>query len=187
MKRILLVLVSLFSFSTASATIIDNDTYTTVNGLDWLDLSRTDGLTEAQITADATLDGWVYASDEQYDALLLEFFNLDSDFSRVNGVDRNSVISFTNLFGVTDVFFGITNSQGWLYGNGFRQLGGVSYSGTSTTVYTNFSTDFSASIYDGDSTYGTFLVRANNIPEPMPVALIGLGLLALRLTQRKKV
>ncbi len=66
---ILTATVLAFSHSASAATIVDNGTYTTVNGVDWLDLTATADMSYNDVTAQfgsgGSLEGWQYATQVQ--------------------------------------------------------------------------------------------------------------------------
>ena len=80
LKKTLAMLVGILSLGVASAYAepIDNGNYTSSNGLDWLDLTETRGISYDRIIA-ATQDpnnslyGWRLATGEEFDALMQDF------------------------------------------------------------------------------------------------------------------
>lgn len=80
LKKTLAMLVAIFSLGLASAYAepVDNGNYTSSNGLDWLDLTETRGISYDRIIA-ATQDpnnslyGWRLATGEEFDALMQDF------------------------------------------------------------------------------------------------------------------
>lgn len=136
-KIIFIFAITLGSLSNfAQATVIDNDTYTTVNGLDWLDWSFTSELTqeEAIETFDKAGYGNAFrlATHEEAIAMLeTVFINTYKDIDGRKGIPWNGdnivlhqdtygaefTIDFLNLFGTSnspDPFSGKFRSYGYI-------------------------------------------------------------------------
>lgn len=206
------VLSLIISNAAVAGLITDNNTYTTVNGTDWLDLSATDGMTVA--SALAANSGWTLATYTQYQSMFAEFvsspdFLLGSNVSWTdngsylyqNAIDQNYQLNtFSQLFGLTRnavISGGVWQSSFGFFADGNNQvLGGLTYTditdgGTrsdSVTAYYNNSQVLTSDGGFGSSSneIGSFLVRqSTTVPEPSAIALMGLGLLGFAATRRK--
>ena len=137
------VLSLIISNAAVAGLITDNNTYTTVNGTDWLDLSATDGMTVA--SALAANSGWTLATYTQYQSMFAEFvsspdFLLGSNVSWTdngsylyqNAIDQNYQLNtFSQLFGLTRnavISGGVWQSSCGFFADGKKQvLGGLTY------------------------------------------------------------
>ena len=177
----------------ASAEIIDNDWYTTVNGLDWMDLSLTDGMSVSE--ALTQYDDWSLANEIQFSNMFAEYYTVNPDtLLGVNsayidwGVTDSYLYSlkeyrsyynntFQSHFGFTEVTnsnstyfyysFGIYSEEGNLRTGGIRSSNNY-YGNLPSSVYLYYNDDSDQSaIYDnGTETTGIFLVRNAEVPVP---------------------
>ena len=109
------------------AAIIDNDTYTTVNGLDWLDLSITNNMSTAE--ALSNYSDYSLPTKDQYVAMMTEFYSFSGNTiagvsSTVSFIDHGDYLytetraadygdnDFSRLFGLTF----IDDSSGYVTG-----------------------------------------------------------------------
>jgi len=90
MKKILITLLFTCWALQSHATIVDNGTYTTVNGLDWLDLTRTNNKTLDEALFDNP--GWVLATKSQYQSMMSQFYTIFHD-EQIE--DDNKYINYT--------------------------------------------------------------------------------------------
>lgn len=209
MKNILATIV-LFGFVfNANAALIDNGDWTTddINGLDWLDLSITDG--QSYNLATSLNTGWSYATNTQvvdlFDQLFSGYYDTSglgfssSGYAGANVyagyTDQNSDVDLSQeLFGYTYInnnfdfsfgFFKDENGKLTLMGTG--QFIDPLYPADSTTVYSpDYINDY-AGFIDGHSSNGIYLVRqTSSVPEPSSLFLMSIGLLTLFGAVRKK-
>ena len=136
------VLAGIFS-SSASAGIIDNGSYTTIDGIDWLDLSASVGTRLTDIGATFGADGWELATKAQTDAMFSQFFSLSATSPGVTGV--SSPVSW--IHGVSGIgtttgvsFTGAGSNSSDYDDNLFQQLFGATDTfstslGASTSSY----------------------------------------------------
>ena len=199
------LLVSSFSINAA---IIDNSSYTTDSrtGLDWLDLTATDGQSfnavSARIANGGDLEGWTYATMSEFEEFMKSFgATLQSgclvpETSLCGWSESNNgiVISVLTLMGDLS---GSRSSLGLL----LDDLDIVFPDGTHVAAYlydgdvgTKYLTqDYISTYYisqndtDGSAETGSFLVRTSVVPVPAAVWLFGSGLLGLvGIARRKK-
>ena len=197
----------------ASAAIIDNDWYTTVNGLDWMDLSLTDGMSVSE--ALTQYDDWSLANEIQFSNMFAEYYTVNPDtllgvssYAIDWGVTDSYLTSsrqyssyynntFQQHFGFTEITnsnstylyysFGIYSEEGNLRTGGIRSS--KNYYGnnpSSVFLYYNDDSDQSAIYDNGTETTGIFLVRNAAVPIPPAVWLFSFGLLGLVGIARKK-
>jgi hypothetical protein len=192
----------------ASATIIiDNGTYTTIDGIDWLDLTMTEELKIS--VALANNPGWEIATKSQFQNMFSNFeifgdglFDGETSIEdrQINGITKHTVTStdyisnsFTDLFGDTSANTGII-SLGWytdgdiIRGGGsiVRDISNQPFSADTWDAYDRDYTELSKNV--GARSFGTFLVRGvPQVPEPSTIILICLGLIGLVATRRKEI
>ena len=125
--------------STANAgLIIDNGSFTTVNELDWLDLTATQGLSVSQALANNS--GWELATKTQFYNMYYEFFNFKND--EVLGV--NSSVDWIHVAGGEK----LTLEEGSDYAsNSFSEFFGITASGS----YSDYLYSYSLGKYLADS------------------------------------
>lgn len=186
--------------SAASATIIDNGSYTTVNGIDWLDLSSTKAMSvDMALTANS---GWRVATKAEFQAMFAEFEVADdgkffdtvsvsesrdtfwgfTEHVLVNNPLRQNV--FADHFGWTyDVGDYFDLSYGFYADGGGYGIGGVYQEDALARTYEG---EFNRVFDDlGHQNAGIFMVRAAPVPEPSIIALITLGLAGIGMARRK--
>lgn len=183
-----LLALSLFS-GNGNAILIDNGSsmIDTGTGLEWLDLTETQGLSwnVAEASTYVTVDGYVHATIVQVETLFLNagFLSTNNVNNPLNDPAANTLLDF---LGCTQ-FCGTVNATG----RGFAD-----YNGT-FTVRPNYHTSglgagaatvslFSNNLDLIDSTAGHFLVRAATVPEPSLLALLSLGLIGMGVANRSR-
>jgi len=197
--------------ATANATFIDSNTYLTdtSTGLDWLDMSYTDGLSYDAVHASTTsgpLSDWTIATGAQVVTLVTNFIGNTpvSDYpgnptaaTDPNGAfhsANNSVKDLVSLIGAT--YAG--NDHGFTLGY-TSDAAGIDINGTGIdhlTVQFGWWDVFADEFYGYDrwgydntvanDFLGTFLVRNSTVPEPTIIVLMGLGLTGLTIFNRKR-
>jgi hypothetical protein len=192
---------SIVSFN-ASAIIVDNGTYTTVDGVDWLDLTATAGMSYNQVSAQlgpgGTFDGWTYATGAQVEGLWTAF---GGDAAYYNGWSTQN----NGLFDVIAPLMGdlhcAINACSPGEGYSYWLTADVAPSGwhvaaqtydlasqTGTATYDWFNTDEEErSLTDARTDTGSALIRTSAVPLPAAVWLFGTGLLGLFGVARRKV
>ncbi len=161
----------------ASAGIIDNGDYTTVDGLDWLDFSATIGMTQA-IALNAN-NGWRTATLDEMENMMNTMF--DTTFSWEDGpishnfnwpVLEERTDLFIELFGQTDVF----DPQHFA---SYATVQGIGLVGKDILALAGLGLSYADVGYASDRS-GIALVRsALAVPEPSTLAIFALGLIGL--------
>jgi hypothetical protein len=193
---ICLALWLLISNGPAQANLIRTDDLVvdTSTGLEWLNLTLTQGLSPTQVFAQlgpgGQFAGFQYATTAQFVTLFTEVFGTPLLVHVNGGLDLNATENFANLFGPTDFavingqrlptiagFFDASpNPRGSAIGIEFFYTPDITGALTGGSDTNSFGPDFSSPIM------GSFLLRP--VPEPpllLPsVALIGLAAVMLR-------
>jgi hypothetical protein len=172
--------------SFANAGIIDNGSYTTVDGLDWLDWTLTQS--ETQSTALAANIGWRTATLIEMESMMNTMFSttftwdvsgIDVGLGAVAGV-QNYKATFLQLFGATGNQYTYASAEGvGLVGFGDYAYAAVGRPGGGDHPFDdiNFASSFS----------GVALVRSSiSVPEPSTLAIFALGMIGLASHRFKK-
>jgi len=187
----------------ANAIIVDNGNYTTVNGLDWLDLTETANMSYSavsmQLGAGGLFEGWTYATRAQVSDFW-DAFGGDSNFYGGYSTQNNGLFSqVAQKWG--DLFCEIKSTCTVGTGYSYILTADVESSGRRWTSQaydyyadTRSPTEDYMSISSGSSTttytrqeQGSALVRVSAVPVPGAVWLFGTGLLGLiRVARHKK-
>ena len=172
-----------------SAAIVDNGTYTTVDGVDWLDLTETAGMSYNDVTAQmgigGTYEGWSYASRLQVRDLWATFGG-DVQYLNVNGISPNN----NGLFDIIAPLFGdlYCTAVGCATGEGYSYWRTGDEAAFPTHTWQSLSYDLStgAGSASGDwfeysnravvksDTFiaaGSALIRTSTVPVPASVLL----------------
>jgi len=174
----------------AAATLVDNGTFTTdtATGLDWLDVTQTQGLSYNAVTSlfGSTLAGWQFATLAQVSKLYDDAGGAQPyDFS--NSTQGAPAALLLSLLGDTDAFgfpsgWGLTADPDTSGGIGSPSAHFLSFYSffppTTEYLLVPFSSQFDT---DGNVWIGSFLVRPSQVPEPRSLVLLGSGMLALML------
>ena len=207
-------LLAVFSVSTISnAAIVEVDwqsagnnliTRDTTSGLDWLDLTETNGLSRdyvlTQLGVGGLYEGWRYASSTEVVTLWLNFgldlsnltVNTQLNSSEAAGLD-SSLVTATNYLGNTWCEYecsvypygveGFTSDEhpegpGWYFYLGASYVNENGYTYQDTTMY--WLSGASSMGTEGSSlTLGSYLVQTSPVPVPGAVWLFGSGLIGL--------
>jgi hypothetical protein len=164
----------------------------TETGLEWMNMSLTDGLTASQIRSDYggyLSAGFRLATATEVTAVMESGGLIPDGVIRFGGVGYQSAVNFLDLFGITDPnpptnFFG---NNSWIEGSSSLYPDFVAHAyvaiRTTTEMYR------AGLVYDGSfdghwspdtqtDSYGNWVVR-NPIPIPSAVWLLGSGLISL--------
>ena len=189
--RYVLVLVLVFWFGAASASLVDNGSFTTdtVSGLDWLDISDTTGMSWEE--APENYSGWRHATNPEVEDLFAQSFDgyydtnaLGSSYSSEGAYadQGEDIILFNDLFGFSFLNPGINQSSFASYKD---EDGLVTLMGTYENFYQNHFNYVIGLEFDGEysetdtGNYGVFLVRTSVIPVPPALLLFGSALASL--------
>jgi hypothetical protein len=205
----LLILIFTLRFTSANAALVDNGLYTTdtITGIDWLDLTETNGKSfdevSNQLNNGEKLEGWKFATRSDIDIFWTDAGGVGPFSGLANG-KSNWVGQIQRLWGKTYPFVYLVN--------GYAVQGSIAMtsdkSGTCSTcnltVYILDNIDLSDSNYgdyaeaiqlneayrsQGQVPIGMALIRNNSapIPEPATLSMYALGLVAvLSLVKRSR-
>ena len=182
----------------ADAALINNGDFTTddVSGLQWLDLSFTDGMTYNQALSTYGEQGWVGVTQTDYLAMYDRYFPqplaAGVEFLSVND---SATINYANMiadmFGITGTGTTVKYSYGMVLGDdGSMNFGGLQvYTDLTSANLHRFRT--ASLVPDADTAFanfGVFLVRqapVAAVAEPASFLLFSLGLAGLLVARRK--
>jgi hypothetical protein len=177
----------MLSISTlANAELVDNDFYTTdtESGLDWLDWTETNGMTQSGALALLSGEGWRIATANEAVELLENHFDVVIGGS--NDVLKQYIDDFTDLklefLQLFGALHGGGSSSAAIVGFGligvddYRVIGGI---------YRIHSEVYGGNNYSSVNT-GVPLVRATDVSEPAIIALFALGLFGIGFVRRRQ-
>ena len=176
--------------SFAHATLIDNGSFTsdTATGLDWLDWTATTNVNSSQ--ALAANPGWCLATSAEANALMSSLFPISwvgDGHEELGNSYQGTYDYMESLFGLTCGACADTGVYAQVLGYGIIGARDVSYNG-GIFAFNGF----------GAGTYGVGASLANTghalvrssvaaVPEPPVLAVLGLGLVLLRLTSKRRL
>lgn len=175
----------------ARATLVDdgNMVFDDVSGLQWLDLSVTDGSSYNGALAANSADGWRHATEAEFLAMFERYFPA-SVGSTLVAVHDSATINYANTiagyFGLTyattlaDYSYGLfMGSDGSLKYGGLQIGFDLSYANLHRYKTTLLTPD------SANSNVGVFMVREAPVPESMSLLLLAFGLVGLGFGHRK--
>ena len=175
-KSLAIGLIAVFSNITniANASLIDNGSFTTANGLDWLDWDLTLDMTQTEALTANT--GWRVATDNELKELFSAIVGRPIAYD-VQGICLGCLTpaEVQTWFGFLGATQGVNVSAVSIEGLGFY---GTYYGG----IYAGFDPGNYGQTNRKDAWLGTALVRATGtspapVPEPSVLAMFALGLL----------
>ena len=195
-----IIIATSFLANIANATLIDNGHYTTVNGIDWLDMSFTDNKSYNEvltlIAAGQALDGWSVASFDDVRSMYGAFGFATTPDDTTDGyyATNTGYDDVLNMLGAT---YGSTS---YAFTVGYVSDVGNNYNGVSTwqrVVQTGYFSNVGNGFWRGDSwgwsqgdpdeRVGTYLTRTVvHVPEPSTLAIFALGMIGLASRRFKK-
>jgi hypothetical protein len=187
----------LIASTSANAVIIDNGSYTTVDGVDWLDMSFTDGKSYndvlSLISIGQALEGWSVAAFDSV-AGLHNSFGYTVTPSTTSGAYNNGNTGYSEIKDLIGATMGTAPYSAWTLAyvaelNGSATQQRTVQSGEYYSIAADFwrgdSWGFDQAV--ADDRIGTWLNRPGvTIPEPTTFALFALGLMGLASRRFKK-
>ncbi len=205
-KLILTITFLSFCASSVHATLVDgspgDSSFTTVNGLDWLDWSSTVGMDAS--TALSSYQGWRLATGDEALNLMSTAFNLSPvpTVGSTPGYNSTTLLpsvvddvnTFLSLFGSTYSFTYNNTTTHYIFAQSPAGSIGVNagFSNSGDLTSAIFHYGYAPTSYNPSTsavTHGIALVRdhdVNSVPEPSAIALMGLGLVGFGVTRRKQ-
>lgn len=189
------VFIAINIVNVANASIIDNGDYTTVNGIDWLDMSFSVGISYNDVlaltVAGEALEGWSVASFD-------DVSNMYGAFGYTVMPNNTSGSTYDANLG-WDVFQTLVGRTYGSETHGFT-IGYVSNIGNGKegqptwqqAIHTGFNGYWRGDTYgeapdDGQGWVGTYLMRVPaEVPEPSTLAILALGMIGLASHRFKK-
>lgn len=176
-KLLVLACAFMIQIGSASATLLSVDlsstgdglvTYDDASGLEWLDVSQTDGMSYSAALSAFSSGGWGYASEGQFESLIDSHFteySQNSVYGFMGVTDPSTsytqAVEFANLFGVTWTGASVDFFSYGFYvdNNGVYKLGGVSLGSYGANIHRDYYYDYASIKNTGHSQVGVYLVR----------------------------
>jgi hypothetical protein len=183
---------SLPDSASSQATLIDNGTFTTddVSGLDWLDMSFTDGLSYNQVDlalgAGGTLAGWRFATTAEFDALIFQAVG-GSPVDYLHPSQFTQMVNLINLMEPTYADLDFAFAVGYVDSTGLTVADARQFGYDEPDGYYRPASDntWDAPFNTASALAGAFLVRSS-LPEPSTALLMLVGL-GVAVTVRERV
>jgi hypothetical protein len=195
-----IIIATSFLANIANATLIDNGHYTTVNGIDWLDMSFTDNKSYNEvltlIAAGQALDGWSVASFDDVRSMYGAFGFATTPDDTTGGyyATNTGFDDVLNMLGAT------YDSPSYAFTVGYVSDVGNNFYGQATwqrVVQTGYKVNSLNGYWRGDSwgssqhdpaaQIGTYLMRTSvQVAEPSTLAIFALGMIGLASRRFKK-
>jgi len=194
-------------YSIASATIVDLGTVTrdTQSGLDWLDLTETNGLAYSYVNSQLGMTGkffgWRIATTEEAVTLWEQLGFTDNPGHKIvnpsqnildqiafsTGLLGNTLYESNAIFDYGSLGFVVDQPEGRADLEDFRVMIGLDRSSGSNTFNLRlYNWNVAGHIDSPLTSTGTYLVQASPVPVPSVIWLFGSGLLGLIGMGRKK-
>ncbi|MFC1751097.1 PEP-CTERM sorting domain-containing protein [Pseudomonadota bacterium] len=187
-----------FGLGTVQATVVDtgNSLFDDETNLEWLDLTETDGMSYSNALASFSADGWVHATQTQFQTLFDHVITSYSDTSgngsgfmtSATSTGFNLADTWIDMFGLTYNSSSSTASYGWYKdAAGILRLGGVFRGTSNAQFFRDYYYDYtSLFLSKGHAPVGVFMVRSvATVSEPATFAILGLGLASLGFARRR--
>jgi len=206
MKKLIIGVLLLGFTSSANAVFTDNNTYLSdsVSGLDWLDITATQGLSFNTVSAEfgvgGLYEGWRYATSLEFDNLVTNWTGTTSSgnlyayryFSEASDTVDNLVITLGNTNTantsndplLTNYSYGLTADAA----TGGKATLAMLYDYDERIQPQDYANAryFSALPDEAKPNFGSFLVRQTSVPEGATIILFAIGLLGLLGGARRK-